>query len=316
MPAEGIHLTALREATASERLGADVRRRLVRHDDAARLGAILADLPYFDRYAGEVLRYVTGRPARPSPWGAAIHEGGAVALLGTLLRVARDERDETLAAIALGLASHCAIDRALHPLINALARRHQGGPTHDASHREVEKFQSICFHERYVGRDTMGTPAITSLLTIGLTRHLDDQRLEIVRRAWETALERAPTLAELRRMMTGYRTHAWLLGTPLGARVAPPAAKDAARPRYLVGAWGSFEAALASAIDRSVAVLGAAGAVLDADERDASRAAAELDRLLPPGTIDPQGDAVDLERPFALDPSLVADHSAVSTMLS
>src|SRR5688572_5737664 len=116
MPAEGIHLTALREATAAPAVDVEVRRLLVRRDDAARFGAILADLPYFHRYVVEVIRYATGRPAQPSPWGAAIHDGGAVALLGSLLAIARRERDDQLGAIALGLASHCAIDRALHPL--------------------------------------------------------------------------------------------------------------------------------------------------------------------------------------------------------
>ena len=135
VPAEGIHLTALREAMASPALSANARRRLVRNDDAARLGAIFVDLPYFHRFTNEVLRYVVGMPAKPSVWGATLHDGGAIDLLNALIEIARRERDEMLGAIALGVASHCAIDRALHPLINALARLHRGGANHDASHR-------------------------------------------------------------------------------------------------------------------------------------------------------------------------------------
>ncbi len=300
MPAEGIHLTALREATAAAGLDPSVRRRLVRHDDAARFGAILADLPYFHRYAVEVIRYLTGRPAQPSPWGAEIHDGGAIALLGRLLSIARRERDDTLAAIALGLASHGAIDRALHPLINALARRHRGGPSHDASHREVEKFQSICFHEHYVGRDTMGTRDITGLLTIQLMHRLDDRLSVLLREAWAGALGHAPSARELTGLVRGYCAHARLLGTPLGKRVAPPAAKDAARPRYLHGPWGTFASALEVAVTHSVDVLAAAGQFLDADERDVEAARSALDALLPPGTIDPQGEAVDLEQPYVI----------------
>ena len=292
MPAEGIHLTALREAMAAPALDAGVRKLLVRRDDAARFGAILADLPYFHRYAVEVVRYATGRPAQPSAWGAAIHDGGAVALLDELLVVARRERDDTLGAIALGLASHCAMDRALHPLINALARLHRGGPTHDASHREVEKFQSICFHERYLGRDTMGTHGITAYLTIHLTSLFDDRTSRLVREAWAAGLGSAPTARELAGFVRGYRQHAWLLGTPLGKRIAPPAAKDEARPKYLRGPWGTFEALLEDAIAASVPIIDAAGAALH-DEA----AHARLSALLPRGTIDPQGDALDLSRP-------------------
>jgi len=300
VPAEGIHLTALREAMAAPALDAPVRRRLVRRDDAARFGALLPDLPYFDRYAAEVVRYVTGLPARPSRWGAAIHEGGAVALLGSLLAIARRERDDELGAIALGVASHCAIDRALHPLVNALARRHRAGASHDASHREVEKFQSICFHERYLGRDTMGTPSITAWLTIHLAAQVDARLSQLLREAWSGALGDAPSARELAGFARGYRQHARLLGTPLGKRVAPPAAKDAARPRYLHGAWGTFEALLADAIARSIDVINAAGAVLEAGDRDAAAARSTLDALLPAGTIDPQGDELDLARPVAI----------------
>jgi hypothetical protein len=301
MPAEGIHLTALREAMASPALAPSVRRRLVRRDDAARLGALVPDLPYFHRYTAEVIRYVTRLPARPSPWGAQIHDGGAVALLGSLLTVARRERDDDLAAIALGLASHCAIDRALHPLVNALARAFPTGASHDASHREVEKFQSVCFHERYLGRDTMGTPAITGYLTIQLARRLDARLGGLLREAWADALGAAPTARELTGFTRGYATHAWLLGTPLGKRIASPAAKDAARPRYLHGPWGSFDELLEAAITRSLAVLEAAGAVLDATtDADAAAARRALTAVLPAGTIDPQGDDLDLARPVHL----------------
>ncbi len=300
MPAEGIHLTALREAMASPALAAPVRRRLVRRDDAARFGALLPDLPYFQRYAVEVIRYVTRLPARPSPWGAAIHDGGAVSLLASLLAIARRERDDELAAIALGLASHCAIDRALHPLVNALARAYPAAASHDASHREVEKFQSVCFHEHYLGRDTMGTPAITSYLTIQLARHLDARVSRLVREAWSAALGAAPTERELAGFARGYAAHARLLGTPLGKRIAPPAAKLEARPRYLHGHWGSFESLLDAAITASLGVIEAAGAVLDAGPADLDAARRALDARLPPGTIDPQGADLDLDRPVQL----------------
>jgi hypothetical protein len=300
MPAEGIHLTALREATASPGLDPALRRRLIRHADAARLGAILVDLPYFHRFAGEVLRYVAGLPARPSPWGATLHDGGAIALLGALIDVARRERDDTMAAIALGLASHCSIDRALHPLINALARQHRAGKTHDASHREVEKFQSICFHEQYMGRNVTATPEITSYLAIQLAHGLPDRIAVLVLEAWRRALGTAPEAAEFADYVRGYRTHVRLLGTPLGKRLAPRAAKEDAKPRYLHGTWGTFPSLLEHAIAASQHVLEAVSAVLDASTTDVHAARATLASRLPRGTIDPLGEDVDLARPFVV----------------
>ena len=306
MPAEGIHLTALREAMASPALTTSVRRRLVRRDDAARFGALVPDLPYFQRYLVEVIRYLAGVPARPSPWGAAIHDGGAVALLDSLLTVARRERDDDLAAIALGLASHCAIDRALHPLVNALARANPVGGNHDAAHREVEKFQSICFHEAYLGRDTMGTPEIARYLTIQLANGLGERLGRLLREAWSDALGSPLPARQLADFVRGYRSHGWLLGTRLGKRVAPPAVKEAARPRYLHGPWGTFESLLEAAIASSIDVLDAAGAVLDASSADIDGARRALARLLPAGTIDPQGDDLDLSRPIQIARPLAA----------
>jgi hypothetical protein len=299
MPAEGIHLTALREAMASPALGTAVRRRLIRRDDAAKFGALVADLPYYHRYVLEVIRYVTGLPGAPSAWGTQIHDGGAVALLDSLLTIARRERDDELSAIALGLASHCAIDRALHPLINALARANPIG-SHDASHREVEKFQSVCFHEQYLGRDTMGTAEIASYLQIHLTNGLGDKLDRLLREAWAAGLGAAPRKRELAGFVRGYRAHARLLGSVLGKRIAPPAAKEAAKPRYLHGPWGSFESLLEAAIATSIGVLEAAGAVLEATTHDVERARRALAARLPAGTIDPQGDALDLARPVAI----------------
>ncbi len=301
MPAEGIHLTALREALAAPGLGASARRRIVRAEDAARLGALLVDLPYFDHYLGEVVRYALGVTARPSPWGALLHDGGAVTLLGGLLDVARAEPEPTVGAIALGLASHLAIDRALHPLVNALARAHPHGDL-ASSHREVEKFQSICFHEAYLGRDLMGDPGISRHLTIELVGALDRPALaRPILAAFAAAFGRAPSARELARLGRGYRAHTRLLGSRLGRRIAPPAAKDAARPRYLHGAWGTFADHLASAVTASLPVIDAAAAVLDADPGDVAAAHAALARVLPAGTIDPAGDDVDLGRPFVVE---------------
>jgi hypothetical protein len=299
VPAEGIHLTALREALALPQLDTPVRRRILRREDGARLGALLVDLPYFHRFVGEVVRYVLHIPPRPSPWGAIFHEGGAIDLLGAVLRVARRGGDDTIGAMALGLASHLAMDRALHPLINALARRHPRSPDHGASHREVEKFQSICFHERYFGRDLMGTPPIEHYLLIHLAPRLHDPSLSRpILDAYQDAFGKAPPAAELAGYGRGYRSHTRLLGSPVGKRIAPEAAKEEARPLFLHGGWGAFERALADAVAASTAVINAAGAVLDASPADEQAAFAALDRVLPAGTIDPDGLEVDLDSPF------------------
>jgi hypothetical protein len=282
----------------SQRLDPAVKRRRGQLEDATRLGALLVDLPYFHGFRREVVRYMVGLPPKASPWGDRLHQGGAVTLMNALLRLARDTADETIGAVALGLASHAAIDRALHPLINALARRYPVGKSHDASHREAEKFQSICFHETYLGRDLMGTAALTRYLAI---EQLQDSRLAgNILDAFRGAFAAAPNAADFSGFGRGYGFHIKLLGSPLGRRVAPGPAKEAARPRYLSGRWGVFSSLLEESIGASIAVINAAGNVLEATDRDASAAFEALARVLPPGSIDPDGIDVNLDVPYAI----------------
>jgi hypothetical protein len=177
---------------------------------------------------------------------------------------------------------------------------HKAGKNHDASHREVEKFQSICFHEAYLGKDLMGTTTITAYLTIPMASRLHEPQLSAqLREAWGAALGRAPSARELAGYGRGYRMHTRLLGLPVGKRIAPAKAKEQARPRYLEGAWGNFSAALESAVKVSVPVLNATAAALEASERDAASALDALRAALPLGTIDPAGDDETLRTPFA-----------------
>lgn len=303
MPAEGVHLTALREAAFAGALGTAARRCILRFEDVARLGAIGPDLPYFDRYGEELVRYVMRRPSRPSDWGARIHDGGAIQLVAKVLDHARRERSVLLAALAMGLASHACIDRSIHPLVNALARRFAERASHDASHREVEKFQSILFHERYFGRDTMGTIRIVPLVAVPVRRLMDTTAAgPALVASYAHAVSDRTSLLPLRRMASGYRMHVGVLASPLGKRVAPPAEKERARPRFLEGPWGRFERVLEEAIRLSVPVIEAVWAAFEASDRDAADARVELSTLLPEGSIEGQGLEVDLDRPFVTRP--------------
>ncbi|MFO0553889.1 MAG: zinc dependent phospholipase C family protein [Polyangiaceae bacterium] len=304
MPAEGIHQTALREATTSTQLDAGVRRCLVRFEDAGRLGAVLVDLPYFEGYALEVARYLVRATPRPSPWGAALHERAAVPVALALLEHARRTRSMEIAALGLGVVSHAAIDRQLHPLINALARR-EAPLAHDTAHREVEKFQSICFHEVYFGADRMGTAGIVRLVQVPM-RELFAKQF-VCRAVDEAFAALAPGSASSRLavMGRGYEQHTSLIGSPLGKRVASEREKERARPRFLSGAWGSFESVLALAVRQSVPVLNRAFALFEAGDSDRDEAERALGAMLPVGSIDPLGESLDLERSFT--PALPPD---------
>jgi hypothetical protein len=299
VPAEAIHLTALREAMLSPRMDAPARRRFLRQEDAVRLGATVVDLPYFDRFEEEVVRYLVLAPARPSPWGQRLHEQGPIELLAALVRHGR--RDEEAAAVALGLASHVVVDRALHPLINALAtaRMAVDRADHGTLHREVEKFQSVCFHEDYAGGDAMGTPGMRRFIEVTPAGTLDRAPIgRVLVTALHEAYGEAPTVDVLARWGRGYRSYVRLIASPLGKIMAPPSAKAWGRPTYTRGPWGDFPVLLGQAIELSIAVVNATAAALECDDRALDDALAGLLARVPAGTIDDLGTGVDLSRPY------------------
>ncbi len=114
----------------------------------------------------------------------------------------------------------------------------------------------------------------------------------------------APRARELVGFGRGYHAHARLLGSFIGGRIASERDKERARPIYLHGTWGAFDTLLEDAIAASVPVLDAAAAVLDASSRDVEAGRAALARVLPPGSIDPDGMSVELDAPFRVQAAL------------
>lgn len=311
MPAEGIHLTALREAVAAVGFPAKARAITTRYEGAARLGAIAHDLPYFDRYLAEVIRYATKRPARPSAFGSVVHERAAVDIAMFVLERARTLRSDRLAALGLGLVSHAAMDRQMHPLVNALARKYAEGRSHDASHREVEKHQSIGFHDAYFGRSIMGHPVVVRLVTVPIAELFADATItDTLATAFSTAcgIPMAPSL--LRRMGRGYAQHGVLLGSPLGKRATNARERAEIMPRFLSGTWGTFDDILARTVEGTLPALDRAWAFYEATASDAATARGALLDVLPLGSIDPQGEEVDLAASFVpvLPRALVASN--------
>ena len=80
MPAEAVHLSALQDtlAGAAAPLAAATAGPALR--EAARLGAVFVDLPYFESFPRVLLDYVLKRPQRPSRWGDIFHQRTPIAL--------------------------------------------------------------------------------------------------------------------------------------------------------------------------------------------------------------------------------------------
>ena len=299
MPVDAIHLTALRESLASTGVPAGARRAVARAEHAARLGAIWVDLPYFASFRANIARYALGLALPHSAWGQVTHDRAAP-LLDAVIRRGAAIRDEHLrcqaAAFSLGLASHLAIDRALHPLVNWLAERYRvSSPelTLAQAHREVEKFHSLEFHETYWGRPAMGTAALAGYLGIDGIARLDRMYLGLFgRRATADAFGVSPSVADLADWGRGYALYVRLLASSAGKLLVSRRARVRAAPLSR-GGWGDFADHLRRAIDASVPLL---AAVWDF-YRDGGRVWTldEIEQRLRPqfrdGTIDPPASA-------------------------
>lgn len=280
MPAEAVHLSALADSGLPSRDDELVR--------LSRLGAVLIDLPYFDRFAVGVARYVLKRPLATSPLGDELHRCSPSRVARSLVERATalrgnatTRRDgERVLAVGLGFLSHVAVDARLHPLVNELARvrAQRLGELPSRQHGEVEKFHSILFHEARLGFDFMGDRRIADYITVDGDRVHDGG---VVARAIAAALTSvhgsAPPFSTMARWTRGYRHYTQLLASFLGARIMPEVTKEAVREEVYDGA--RFVDHYAEAVQRSVAYVQAGLALADGD-------AATFERVVLPGSID------------------------------
>ncbi len=300
MPLEAVHLSGLsdslllanswvQKATSGNRL------------DAARVGALFVDLPYFDRFAWAALRFALAKPQARSPFGDLFHEQKPIALgrlfgeAGVrLLRSAQTRlAGETLIALALGYISHAAFDVTMHPRINRLARTMAArtGRQPSQEHHFIEVIQSLVFHRQRAGL-ALGQARLLRYVTVD-ARFLG--RVGPVAHAVQTAIQglhdRAPTLSQFGAFADGYLLYCALLGNSvLGPRLCRENTLAAARPE-LYDRF-DFPALFSQAVQRSRAYLDALGNYLSDGIFDES-ARAMLAAHIPEGSIDPEPTARD-----------------------
>jgi len=246
MPAPQLHLTfgdlvqhntlcpkALRTACAAEPI-------------YARFGSIFHDLPYY--YAPmvfEAVRYGLGAQALDEPWGYRLHSVQPDRLVASYIRAARTVpglTDAERLALVGGLLSHCAIDLAMHPLVNYCARRdvERHGGHESTHHRVTEKYQALFLHLWRLGDDPIGTPAFAERCRItkrgtSLTTRVEPALLALMASAFKEAYGTAPADLQFSKWVRNFRQFGILLSSPLVAKNSQRTRTEAMRERYFVG---------------------------------------------------------------------------------
>lgn len=296
MPAEGIHLLALDDTLLAMPATAAATRSGPLYA-AARLGAIFVDLPYFARFGRAVVNYLLGRQQAPSRWGDIFHHQSPIELgrrLGEasarlLASSATRDAGQLLGALTLGYVSHAAVDTSMHPMVNRLAHertaRLGAGTTPAQQHHEVEKYQSVLFHEERLGFDMMGDARLPGYIHIDFTPLLRPGPLaDAVAEALRLTHGTAPTAGDFASWTRGYGHYIRILRSPLGKTIVT--AKDKQRERPALYDELDFPARFAEAVSLSRRYVEAMSLYLSDGSFDPSAQAA-LARIMPEGSIDP-----------------------------
>ena len=295
MPAEAIHLSAWADTQLSASTYVRSATSTPVLAEAARAGALLVDLPYFESFHVAVWKYLRKQPQRPSRWGDMTHNLRPIELAlklgeaGVQLSRARATADagQYLVALALGYISHAAVDTNMHPWINELAHQRAASlhSTHGQQHHELEKFQSILFHEQRLGFDFMGTLRLYRYIGVDFSPlHQPGLIAQTVQAALRANKGEAPELAQLQNWVRGYGSYVLLLSSPLGKTIAPPAAKQQNRADTFETV--DFPARFAEAVAQSKRWVQTLADYLQSSAFD-EPSRAHFFSYIPEGTIDP-----------------------------
>ena len=243
MPAPQLHLSFALSIPSHAAVPRAMRRAASNEETYARLGAIVHDLPYYGNMVLEAIRY--GLEAQPldAPWAYRMHCVEPARFVASFVRAAATtpgfSTDERL-ALAGGLASHCALDLTLHPLVNHCARRDTarfGG--HEAfHHRLAEKYHALFVHLERLGFDPIGSPEIRRWTRVVKDGSLWQARVEaplvaLIRDAYRGAYGDAPDGATWAGWVRSFAHFGLMVGTPMAARNSARVRKDPAwRERF------------------------------------------------------------------------------------
>jgi len=149
-----LHVTlAMRAAEATD--DAEARSIARRHPHDYALGAVLVDLPYYDRLVLAALLMALRRPLRHPPFGADLHRRSPAGLCLALLDAARTDAER---ALGLGALTHHAVDLVFHPEIDRRVRAAGGGGKDpDGLHKKIEDEIDLHCHYDLLGTSGLGT---------------------------------------------------------------------------------------------------------------------------------------------------------------
>ena len=248
MPAPQLHLTFGNLVCQNDRVPARLRRACAAEPVYVRLGAIFHDLPYYRPELGnmavEAVRYWLEQPALDEPWAYRMHSVRPDQFVASYIRAARTSpglNDNERLALVGGLISHCALDLALHPLVNYCARRDTTafGGHESVHHRLTEKYHALFFHLERLGEDPIGRRDFykeTQVVKQGSWLHATVEKPigELMQAAYRGAYGDAPDVKTWAGWVRSFRHFGAMVSSPFAAKNSEKKRKDPSlRQRYI-----------------------------------------------------------------------------------
>ena len=260
MPALLMHMTLVNQALERPDVPQLISQAARRHPDALLLGSVLPDLPFHARFSAQLLRHLMGREYVYSRWGHVLHTRRtgrlAVALLAHRHREHPDtDEAERQLALAAGYICHHSVDRAGHPVVQALVgERLEPGQPHLVLHSRIERYQNILYHKDLLGYEIPGTPFARELVGQAAGAGLVGNRLdEVTWRTMRAALlethGRCPPRQEAEEWIWGITAYGAVFSSPMGRRERLERPEEEIRRRGYRGDGVDLESCLAAGVD-------------------------------------------------------------------
>jgi hypothetical protein len=158
-----LHVTLAEKALWAADLSPGMRSTILEYSDDYHLGAVLVDLPYYERLWLTAWRLARKEELTFGKWGEILHSQAPAHLaLGLLDRAGSDPGR----ALAMGALTHHAVDLVFHPEINRLMHRLNADPKSNAVHKALEDQLDLHSHLDLLGHPGIGTPYARRMLTI------------------------------------------------------------------------------------------------------------------------------------------------------
>ena len=224
MPALLLHLSAVsRLAEGTDRLPPAFARAVTKDLEYVRFGAALLDLPYCEGPRGAWSPFVPF--TRPPRWAVIFHRRSPVHFglkLAQLVASGALVGPEAGRALVTGYFTHLALDRALHPFVDELARtQSRAGESPFVARQRIEWMQTLLYLREQHGKDLVGHKALEK--TFQVLKHAGYPRrgvgggfYELLRLSSMESAHQAPLKSTVDKWLRGLYWQGRLLSSPLG----------------------------------------------------------------------------------------------------